>query len=83
MGASAFASGVDAQEDEKQERETPKRRAAVGKERQRDADDGGDAQHHADVDEHVEEQDRKHRIAEHAPEGRRLPLGQGDEPPDE
>lgn len=45
------AFGVHAQEDEQQNGESPERTATVGKEGQRDADDGRQAQHHADVDE--------------------------------
>ena len=52
-----MAACIDAQEDEKQEGEAPKGGTTVGKERQGDADDGREAQHHAYVDEDMEEED--------------------------
>jgi len=50
------AGGVDAEEDEEQECEAPKRRAAVAEEREGNTDDGRQAQDHAHVDEDMEQE---------------------------
>ena len=77
------APGIDAQEDEQQDGEPPQRRTAVTEERQRDAYDRHQAQHHADVDQKMKEQDAQHRVTVDTPEGRRLPFGQMQQPQDE
>ena len=74
------APGVDAEEDEEQQRESPKRGATVAEEGERDADDRCEAQHHSHIDEHMEEEDAQHAIAVDAPEAEGLSLGQLDEP---
>ena len=78
-----MAAGVDAEEDEQQEGEAPEGGTAVGEEGQGDADDGGEAEHHADIDEDMEEEDRKDTIAVDAAEGAGLALGDVDEAQDE
>lgn len=78
-----MAAGVDAEEDEEEEGEAPERRAAVGEEGQGDADDGGQAEHHADVDEDMEEEDGEDAVAIDAAEGGGLALRQVDEAEDE
>ena len=49
-----IAFSVDAEEYKQQDGEAPKRRSAVAEERQWDANNRRQAQHHAHVDEHVE-----------------------------
>ena len=56
---------------------------AIAEERQRDADDGHKAHHHAHVDEDVEEEDAGDAVAVDAPEFGGLPLCQMDDPQDE
>ena len=82
-GADQIAARVEGKEDEEQERKAPERGAAVAEEGQRDADDGRQPQHHADIDEDVEEEDAEHTVAVDAPEAVGLSLGQMDEPQDE
>ena len=69
-----FAAGIDAQKDEEHEREAPEGGTAIAEERQRDADDGHKAHHHAHIDEHVEEEDAGDAVAVDAPEFGGLPL---------
>lgn len=55
-GPDDVAPGVNPQEYEKQDGEAPKRRTAITEEWQRDADDGRQAKHHADIYEHMEQE---------------------------
>lgn len=81
--SAAFASGINAQEDEQEQGETPEGRTAVGEERQRNTDDGGKPCDHPYVDEDVEEKDGEHRIAKDAAESGGLSFGQHDKSQDE
>ena len=81
-GSDQVASGIDAQENEQQEREAPEVGATVGEEGQGDADDGCEAEHHSYVDEHMEEEHAGHAVAVDSPEFIRLSLGKVDEPQD-
>ena len=58
LRAHEIAPGIDAQEDEEQEGETPERRATIAEERQGYADDGREPQHHAHIDEDMEQEHR-------------------------
>ncbi len=78
-----FAAGIDAQKDEEHEREAPEGGTAIAEKRQRDADDGHKAHHHAHVNEDVEEEDAGDAVAVDAPEFGGLPLCQMDDPQDE
>ena len=60
------AGGVLTYEYEKEQGEGYQRRASIAAERQRDAYDGQQAQHHAYVDKEVEEKYRGHRVAVYA-----------------
>ena len=78
-GAVVAAVGVDAQQDEQQDGEAPQRRAAIAEERQRDADDGAQADNHADVDGEVEDEVGGDAVGIHAGKGRVVALGQRDD----
>lgn len=54
---------INTQEDEKEDGESPKRGTSVAEEGQGDADDRGQSEHHAYVDEYMEEEDAGHAIA--------------------
>ena len=75
MSIESFPCGVDANEDEQQDGEAPQRGAAVAEEREGDADDRRQTEHHADVDEQVEQEDAYQRIAVDTPEAVGLPFG--------
>lgn len=75
-----FARSVDAQEYKEQNRESPKRRPSIAKEGERNADDGGEANDHAHIDEHVEQQDAHDAVAIDAPISVVLEFGKVDEP---
>ena len=51
-----MATGIDAQEDEKQQGESPQRRTPIRKERQGNAYHRGQSQHHAYIDEDMEQE---------------------------
>jgi hypothetical protein len=74
-----LATGVDAEEDEEEEGEAPERRAPVTEEGQGDPNHGDEPQHHPDIDEEMEEEDRGHTIAIDPPELRHLALGECDD----
>ena len=82
-GADQIAARIEGEEDEEQEGEAPERGAAVAEEGQRDADDRGQTEHHADVDEDMEEEDAEHTVTVDAAETVGLPLRQVDETQDE
>lgn len=72
------SSGIYPQEDEQEYCESPKGRASVGEEWQRNADDRCQSQDHSHVDEQVEKEDAHDAIAIDAPELERLPLSNVD-----
>lgn len=74
-----IAASINAEEDEEQQCEAPKRRAAVAEEGQWNTDDRREAQHHAHIDEHMEEEDAQHTVAIDTSELERLSLGKVDE----
>ncbi len=76
-------SGIYPEENEEQDGETPERRAAIAEEGQGDADDGGQAEYHPDVDEDVEEEDAQHAVPIDAAKRVWLSLGQMQEAEDE
>ena len=49
-----IAASIDAEEDEEQQCEAPKRRSTVAEEGQGNADDGCKSQHHAHIDKYME-----------------------------
>lgn len=71
------AGGIDAEEDEEEYCEAPKRRAAVAEEGEGNADNGAEPNHHSYVDAEVENEVACHAIGVDAPERRWLPLGNG------
>ena len=83
FASEAIATCIHAEEDEEQDGEAPERGTAVTEEGQRNADDRGETQHHADIDEDVEEEDAHDGIAVDAPKGVGLAFGKVDEAQDE
>ena len=79
----AIASGIHTEENEEQQREAPKRTAAIAEEGQRNANYGGQSQHHADIDEEMKEEDAQYAVSIDAAKGVGLSLCQIDEPQDE
>ena len=75
VSQASLAPGVNAQEDEEQDGESPQRRTAIAEERQRNADNRRQAQHHTYINEQVEQEDAKNGIAINTAKGRRLTLG--------
>ena len=75
-----LACGIDSQEDEEQDGESPKRRTTVAEEGQRNANNGCETDDHSDVDEHVEQQDAHDAVAIDAPISVVLEFGKVDEP---
>ena len=63
---------VYAEEDEKQDGESPEGGASVTEEGERDADYGSESDNHADIDEDMKEQDAKHTITVDTRKGVRL-----------
>ena len=79
LGTYQIAAGIDTQEDEKKEGEAPERGTTIAEERQRDTNDGRQAEHHADIDKDVEEEDAQNTVAVDTPEGVRLAFRQVNE----
>ena len=77
--ADEIASGVDAEEDEKQNRESPQRRPSVAEERQRDSDDGGQSEHHSYIYKYMEEKYAQYAVAIYSSEAMRLSFCKTDE----
>ena len=75
LGARHVSPCIDAEEDEEKEREAPQRRAAIGEKGQRNAYDGGETEHHAHIDEHMEEKNAEHTVAIDAAKAEGLALG--------
>ncbi len=73
------AACVDAQEDEEEEGEAPEGGTAIAEKGQGDADDGHEAQDHADVDDDMEEEDGEDAVAVDATEGGGLSFGHMDD----
>lgn len=66
--------GIEADGDKQENGEGDERRAAIAHEGERDAHHGHQADRHADIDQHVEQQNRGHAITVDAPERLLLPL---------
>ena len=79
----AIASGIHTKENEEQQREAPKRTTAIAEEGQRNANYGGQPQHHADIDEEMKEEDAQYAVSIDAAKGVGLSLCQIDEPQNE
>ena len=75
--------GVEPHGDEQQDREGDERRASVAHKRQRNAHHGHQADGHAHVDQHVEQQDRRHAVAVDASERLLLPFAHAHQPQDQ
>ena len=69
---------IYSEEDEKKQGKTPKRRTSIAKERQGNAYDRSEPQHHAHIDEHMKEENTEHGIAIDTPKTEGLTLCQGD-----
>lgn len=70
---------IELQECEKQEREGPEARSSETYERQRNSDNGNQADGHADIDEDMEKQNTRNRIAQHPSEAGGLSLGKNNQ----
>ena len=79
----AVAAHVDTQENEEENGKAPERGASVTEERKGNADYRRKAQHHAHVDEDMEQEDAHHAITIDAAKDIGLPLGQVDKAKDE
>lgn len=74
-----ITSGINPQEDEKQDGEAPEGRTSVAEKWQGNAYHGRKAEHHAHVYEHVEQENAQYAIAVNASELERLALRKLDE----
>lgn len=75
-----FAGGVEAEEDEEEDGESPEGGASVAEEGQGDAYDGAKADYHADVNTEVEDEVGCDAVGVHAGECAGLSLGDGNHP---
>ena len=76
LASHQISSGINPQEDEEQDGETPKRTTSITEERQRNTDNRCQAEHHAHIDKQVEEEHTQHAISIHSPKLEGLPLRQ-------
>src|SRR5690606_13852090 len=74
--------GIEFQENEYKDGESPERRTAIADKGQRNSHNRRQTDRHSDIDEQVDDQNTGHAVAVYARKFRSLPFGEEDEPQD-